>query len=247
MVIPAPFQRSRAANIAAPVVSALTTDLAMLERWLAPAGKTLVDVGCGGGALVRELAARGARPIGVEISDAQLARARASDDGAQARYLVGRAEALPLPDASVDGVVFMRSLHHVPVDAMPAALMQARRVLAPAGIVYAAEPVPQGDYYRLTSLVEDELAVREAAQRALDDAAAAGLRRVARVDYAVGVRVAGLDALRTRFVSVDPARASTFDAKMAEIAAAFAALGEPGAAPDERHFIQPMRAHVLTV
>ena len=228
------------------MVSELTTDLAMLERWLAPAGKTILDVGCGGGGLVRELAARGARPIGVEISDAQLALARASDDGAGARYLVGRAEALPLPDASVDGVVFMRSLHHVPLDAMSAALLQARRVLAPDGIVYAAEPLPRGDYYRLTSLVEDELAVREAAQRVLDDAAATGLRRVTRVGYAVAVDIAGLDALRTRFVSVDPARANTFDARIGEIAAAFARLGEPGAAPDERRFIQPMRAHVLT-
>lgn len=224
----------------------LTTDVAMLDRWLVPAGKTIVDVGCGGGGLVRELAARGARPIGVEISEAQLARARACDGGAGGSYIVGRAEALPLPDASVDGVVFMRSLHHVPVSAMPAALVQARRVLAPEGVVYAAEPVARGDYYRLTSLVEDELAVREAAQRALDDAASAGLRRVTRVDYAIGVSVAGLDALRTRFVSVDPARAATFDARTAEIAAAFAQLGEPGSAPDERLFVQPMRAHVLT-
>ena len=92
------------------------TDTSMLERLVAPAGKDVVDIGCGGGALVRDLAAAGARPIGIEISEAQLATARARDDGSGARYLVGRAEALPLEDGSVDVVVFMRSLHHVPAE-----------------------------------------------------------------------------------------------------------------------------------
>src|SRR5437660_5157365 len=90
------------------VSEGITTDLAVLERLIEPAGKDVVDVGCGSGALVRELAARGARPIGVEISDAQLAVARAADDGNGARYLVGWGEALPLADASADAVVLMR-------------------------------------------------------------------------------------------------------------------------------------------
>src|ERR1700748_182241 len=109
----------------------------MLERLVAPAGKDVVDVGCGGGTLVRELAAAGARPIGIEISEEQLATARARDDGnGGARYLVGRAEALPLDDASVDLVIFMRSLHHVSPAHLHAALREARPVLRPDGAVY---------------------------------------------------------------------------------------------------------------
>jgi 2-polyprenyl-6-hydroxyphenyl methylase / 3-demethylubiquinone-9 3-methyltransferase len=60
---------------------ALTTDLSMLERLVEPAGKDVVDIGCGGGALVRDLTARGARVIGVEISEQQLAAAIARDRG----------------------------------------------------------------------------------------------------------------------------------------------------------------------
>lgn len=41
------------------------TDLAMLERLIEPAGKDVLDIGCGGGALVRELEGRGARVVGV--------------------------------------------------------------------------------------------------------------------------------------------------------------------------------------
>jgi SAM-dependent methyltransferase len=220
-------------------------DTTMLERLVAPAGKDVVDIGCGGGALVRELAAAGARPIGVEISDAQLAAARANDGDSGARYLVGRAEALPLDDASVDIAVFMRTLHHVPAARMEAALREARRVLRPDGAVYVAEPLAEGDFFALTSLVEDELEVRRAAQAALAGAERAHLERAVTLDYDITLRLAGVEAFRSRTVSVDPGRAPVFDARRDEIAAAFARLGTPGRRPEERCFVQPMRADVL--
>ena len=52
----------------------------MLDRLAEPAGKDVIDIGCGGGALVRELTARGARVVGVEISEGQLAAELAQDD-----------------------------------------------------------------------------------------------------------------------------------------------------------------------
>src|SRR6201996_905292 len=176
------------------MAAAPPTDNSMLERLVAPAGKDVVDVGCGGGTLVRELAAAGARPIGIEISEEQLATARARDDGAGgARYLVGRAESLPLDDASVDIVVFMRSLHHVPPEHLQAALGEARRVLRPDGAVYVAEPVAEGDFFALTSLVEDELEVRRAAEAALADSERAGLERTVTIDYDVTVCLADVE------------------------------------------------------
>jgi 2-polyprenyl-3-methyl-5-hydroxy-6-metoxy-1,4-benzoquinol methylase len=217
----------------------------MLERLVAPAGKDVVDVGCGGGALVRDLAAAGARPIGVEISEEQLATARARDNGSGARYLVGRAEDLPLEDGSVDVVVFMRSLHHVPTKHLRDGLREARRVLRPDGAVYVAEPLAQGDFFALTSLVEDELEVRREAQAALAEAGQAGLERAVTVDYDVTVCLADVDAFRARTVSVDPERAPVFDARRDEITEAFARLGTPGERPGERCFTVPMRADVL--
>lgn len=219
------------------------SDLSVLERLVGPSGKRVLDIGCGGGALARELVRRGAGVVGVEISERQLAPALALGGGA--RYLVGRAERLPLADASFDIVVFMRTLHHVPPPELAEALREARRVLCPGGTVYVAEPLAEGDYFALTSLVEDEFEVRRAAQKALAEAARAGLEPVVAVEYDVRVRVAGLAALRARFVSVDPARADLFDARRAELAQAFDALGEPGEHAGERCFRQPMRADVL--
>jgi 2-polyprenyl-3-methyl-5-hydroxy-6-metoxy-1,4-benzoquinol methylase len=145
----------------------VTTDMSMLERLVTPAGKDVVAIGCGGGRrLVRDLTGR-ARMTGMEISEAQLAGAVSADRGSGAQYHAGRAQALPLSDGSVDLAVFTRILHHVPPAELGAALAEAWRVLAPGGAVYVAEPLAEGDDFALTSMVEDALEVRHAAQAAL--------------------------------------------------------------------------------
>src|SRR6516225_2625978 len=75
-------------TLSRPVMS----DLEVLERLVGPSSKEVVDIGCGGGALVRALTARGAKVIGVEVNEEQLAPALRSDDGGSgARYLIGPA------------------------------------------------------------------------------------------------------------------------------------------------------------
>jgi SAM-dependent methyltransferase len=226
------------------VARAPSTDLDVLYRLAQPAGKDVVDIGCGGGGLVRELAAAGARATGVEISPEQVAPALAADPDGVGRYLVGRAERLPLPDASMDVAIFMRALHHVPPGELKPALREARRVLRPDGLVYVAEPLAEGDYFALSSLVEDEVEVRAAAQRALADAARAGLERETTVEYEIAIALADTDAFRRRTVSVDPQRAPVFDARREEIDSAFRRLGTPDP-HGGRVFMQPMRADLL--
>ena len=231
-----------------PVLSReLASDLEVLERFVSLAGQDVVDVGCGGGGLVRALAARGAHTTGIEISESQLATAVREDGGTGARYLVGVAEKLPLADASVDAVVFMRALHHVPIAQMLDGLREAARVLRPAGVVYIAEPLAEGDFFELTSMVEDEREVRAAAQRTVADAAAAGLERVETFEYDVRFCLADLDAFAGRIISVDPSRGDVFEERKALLAEAFARLGEPGQRPGERCFLAPMRADLLRV
>ncbi len=231
-----------------PVVSReVTSDLAVLERLVPLSGRDVVDIGCGGGVLVRALAARGARVTGVEISESQLAAAVRDDDGNGARYVVGLAQRLPLQDASVDVVVFMRALHHVPSADMLGGLAEARRVLRPDGVVYIAEPLTEGDFFELTSLVEDEREVRAAAQRAIADSARAGLERDQSLEYAVRLCLGDLDAFAARIISVDPARGEIFEERKALLAEAFARLGKSGERPGERCFMAPMRVDVLRV
>lgn len=221
----------------------LTTNLAMLERLATPAGKDVLDVGCGPGALARELAARGARVTGLETSEGQLGDARGRSDGEWPAYVVGRAEAMPVADDSQDVVLFMNSLHHVPEAAMLQALAEARRVVRPSGVVYVAEPLAEGQFYAMVKLVEDEDHVRAAAQQTLAAADRVGLGRETTVEYDVAGRLADLNALRRRMVSVDPDRAERFDALQDQLAAAFAQLGTEH--DGERVFTMPVRADVL--
>jgi SAM-dependent methyltransferase len=106
--------------------------------WLAPeAGQRWLDVGCGTGA-VSEAVVTDAAPaslVGVDQSEAYVSAAGARVADARARFEVGDAGSLPLPDGSVDHAVSGLVLNFVP-DAR-AAVGEMRRVLATGGRVSA--------------------------------------------------------------------------------------------------------------
>ncbi|MFI7439397.1 methyltransferase domain-containing protein [Nonomuraea indica] len=92
-------------------------------------GRTVVDVGCGGGRAVAELAERGARAVGVDHDPEMIAVARERWPGGE--FHVGLACELPLETGSVAGYRADKVLHTLldPVRAVA----EARRVLAPGG------------------------------------------------------------------------------------------------------------------
>jgi SAM-dependent methyltransferase len=227
------------------VAREVSTDLSMLERLVDPHGRDVVDIGCGSGALARALVVAGARVVALEVSEQQLAPALAGSGGSGVRYVVGRAQALPLEDGAMDIAMFMRTLHHLPAEDMTKGLQEAGRVVGPGGTVYVAEPLPEGDFYALTSMIEDEFEARHAAQSALARALDIGLERTSTVEYDVRLRLAGVDQFRELTVSVDPSRAEIFAAHRSELAEAFQRLGEPGERPGERYFLSPTRVDVL--
>ena len=110
------------------------------------AARDVLDIGCGGGGLARDLAARGHVVAGID--PAPQAVAAAEQLVPEARFVIGGAEALPFADASFDAAIFLNSLHHVPVAQMPTALREALRVLRPGGEVVIVEPLAQGAFSR---------------------------------------------------------------------------------------------------
>ena len=97
--------------------------------WLA--GSTpgdVVDLGAGTGKLTRSLVALGHRVTAVEPLEEMLAQLRASVPAARA--LTGGAEAIPLPDASIDVVTCAQAFHWFDHDR---ALAEIARVLRPGG------------------------------------------------------------------------------------------------------------------
>ena len=95
----------------------------------------VLDVGCGGGLAAACLVQRGARVVGLDLSQASLhvaARQTRWPGCPEAVFTCGRAEALPFADASFEVVWCTDVLEHL-VD-RPAAIAQIARVLKPGGL-----------------------------------------------------------------------------------------------------------------
>jgi SAM-dependent methyltransferase len=221
-----------------------TDGMSVIEGAFAPlAGKRLLDIGCGAGALARSLSRRGARVAGIDPNPEALAVA--SEAVPEGTFQAARAEALPFADASFDGALFLNSLHHVPKPVMRRALREAARVVGPAGPIVVVEPLAEGSLFLALRPVEDETEVRTAAQEilclVLEDRSFEQLRRV---DYLRRERFDGLEGFLAHVVAVDPARAATVAERRPEVEAAFTrharATADGGAVLE-----QPMRAHVL--
>ncbi len=92
----------------------------------------ILDIGCGTGRLLRMAGARwpAARLTGVDAAEGMVKEARRLTP--QAQFHVSMAEALPLPDESVDVVLSTASFHHWQDQLQ--ALRQVRRVLRPGGV-----------------------------------------------------------------------------------------------------------------
>ena len=92
-------------------------------------GSRVVDVGCGAGTAVAELAALGADAAGIDAAAEAVAYARELHP--DCRFEVGDAQQLPYPDQSLDGYR-AEKLYHALEDP-DKACAEARRVLAPGG------------------------------------------------------------------------------------------------------------------
>ncbi len=106
---------------------------AALDAWLRDVvqlgpGRTVLDLGAGTGKFTGRLVGTGASVVAVEPVAAM--RMRLAADYPMVRALDGNAEAIPLPDASLDAVVCAQAFHWF---ATAAALAEIRRVLKPGG------------------------------------------------------------------------------------------------------------------
>jgi SAM-dependent methyltransferase len=104
-----------------------------LDRWIRDAlrigpGRHVLDLGAGTGKFTAHLAATGAHVIAVEPVEAM--RNRLIADLPAVAALGGSAEAIPVPNGSVDAVVCAQAFHWF---ATPAALAEIHRVISPGG------------------------------------------------------------------------------------------------------------------
>ena len=163
-------------------------DLSLLQAFIelvtSATVQRVADVGCGPGRVTTFLATQGLDAIGLDVSAAMLAAARAAHPGV--RFEEGQLDALPIADGSLGGVVCWYSIIHTPPALLHDAFVELARVLCSGGYLLLAfqtgggEPVDRADAHgtglSLTSYRHDLGGVTSRLQEAGFEAYATAVR-----------------------------------------------------------------------
>ncbi|WP_313562958.1 methyltransferase domain-containing protein [Diaphorobacter nitroreducens] len=219
-------------------------ELDVLVELLPTPGTRVIELGCGGARMARQMLQRwpDMRYLGLEVDLRQHA-INLQDTPPRMRFAVGGAQAIACDDAQFDLALMLKSLHHVPLDAMNQALTEVARVLRPGGHLYVSEPVYEGALNEIVRLYNDEGIVRAAAQAALDRALAVRgtWEQVAQRRFDMPVHFEDFAQFERRMMN--PTFADhRIDAPLRErVAAAFA----PHCTMQGAHFVRPMHVRLL--
>ncbi|MCB1760811.1 MAG: class I SAM-dependent methyltransferase [Gammaproteobacteria bacterium] len=152
------------------------TELEIMTQYLPLEGARILELGCGTARTTRTIAERfrPARIIATEVDLAQHRKNLQIEDLDRVEFVYGGAERIELEDGSIDLVIMLKSLHHVPLELMTQALSEIGRVLKPGGLAYISEPVYRGEFNEIMRLFHDEKVVRQAAFDAISQAVESG-------------------------------------------------------------------------
>jgi len=182
---------------------------AALNRLALKPGQSVLDIGCGVGAFLRLVAERGARPSGLDASEALLEVARRRLPDADLR--VGDMEALPYGDDSFDLVTGFNSFFFA--DDIVAAVSEAGRVAKPGApvVIQVWGRHDRNDLEAMKQIIRPFMPPRPAGAPAEPDysapgvleeiASRAGLRPEQAFDTAWPIRYPDDDTLRRALVA----------------------------------------------
>jgi ubiquinone/menaquinone biosynthesis C-methylase UbiE len=114
-------------------------------------GRCVLEYGCGTESLAFELSPHARSVIGIDISDVAIERAQQmarEQRLTNVQFKLDNAEAVSLPDASVDVVVGSGIVHHLDI---ARSMRELRRLVRPGGVAIFAEPMghnPVVNWYR---------------------------------------------------------------------------------------------------
>lgn len=102
------------------------------------ANKDVLDAGCGDGWYTAKIAEQGAKTVGLDYSERSVEFARLLVSSAT--FHVGSLTKIPLPDNSVDTIISIQVLEHLPLPEVQAAVAELARVLRKDGSFIISVP-----------------------------------------------------------------------------------------------------------
>lgn len=224
----------------------LSTTLEQVLGCLAfPDYQQVLELGCGRGETIRQLAARYPQ-----------VRFLASDVDRQAwqwnlqqptppnlQFHLAGAQQIDLADGSLQGVLMIKSLHHVPVADMLPCLREIHRVLVAGGLACLIEPVYAGPFNEVLRLFHDEQEVRKRAAAAIEGVIEEQrFRRVRQVMYHVRRHFRNFDDYENQVMQVSHSDFQIDAAKRAAVQARFMQYAD---ADGSTTFLTPHRLDLL--
>jgi SAM-dependent methyltransferase len=222
----------------------VTDEVEFLRTVVALAGTDVVELGCGKAELARKLIERKlVRSVkALEVDSIQHTQNCASATPPGLDFLYGGADDIPLPDATGDLVIMLKSLHHVPVDRMDRALHDIRRVLRPGGYLYVSEPVFAGDFNDIIRIFHDECMVRAAAYNAIQRVVAGGdLCDAGEFTFDMPLAFSHFDDFFNKVVRVTHSELVLAGDKLVEVRERF----QNHMSPQGARFVRPIRVNLL--
>ncbi len=221
-----------------------STELDVMAELLPLEGARVLELGCGRAWMTRYLAENHAiaHIVATEVDRIQHQKNLGISDLPNVSFVFGGAESISQPDASIDIVLMLKSLHHVPVELMESAFVEISRVLKPGGVAYISEPVYGGEFNEILRLFNDEKIVREAAFEAIKDALESGmLESAAEYFFESPGHYADWKDFEQRMLNVTHTDHAIDADLYARIKAAFMQHMEA----DGAHFMRPSRVNLL--
>jgi SAM-dependent methyltransferase len=223
----------------------LSSDFEQIGELLPLEDARLLELGCGAAFTTRRLAETFPvrEIVAMEVDQIQHEKNLLIPDLPNVTFQFGGAQDIALPDDSIDAVIMLKSLHHVPVSDMDAAFSEITRVLSPGGLAYISEPVYAGEFNEILRLFNDEKVVREAAFEAIRRVVdSAQLRLQKEVHFHSTARFEGFEEFEHRILGATHSSFDVDEALHAQVREKFMPhVRDNGVA----EFLSPLRVDLL--
>lgn len=206
----------------------------------------ILELGCGSAFVTRKIAEQhlSSKIIAAEVDSIQHEKNLLITDLPNVEFVLAGMQDIPLNDDSIDTVVMLKSLHHVPVELLEQGFSEVQRVLKPGGCLYISEPVFDGEFNEILRLFNNEESVRQKAFDALKQAVSEGLFELQQeIHFLSESRFKSFSDFENRIINATHSEFHLDDTTLGKVKTLFES--HPDLNNGDKRFLNPMRVDIL--